>query len=561
MFRFRGVSIGFSFLACAGFGAIALAVDGVGQEAEAQYRAGSFVNGQPVYARRRPSGNLMRLRARRKANRARRRRNARRSYRRRRAAPVRTVRPAAVRPVQQATFALPPLPSPHGTAIADAQSRPLSPQRTLWHKLQRNNRRKVMQIVVSLGQQRMTVYQDGRLTSRSRVSTGKAGHRTPTGVFSIIQKRRFHRSNIYSGAPMPYMQRITWSGIALHQGPLPGYAASHGCVRLPGGFARSLFKSTQMRTHVVVSGGNPAPRLFSHPNLPGLSDLRQVKLAVLSPEPARAAPAVERDTSAFPALAIRVPVRYVTGSVGARGGREAKAYDSDVYALAAMLHFDQAEMLAHRKRATSTRRATPLRLLVTRRTQRDQLRDVQRQLAVLGYDIGELDGRLGRMTITAVKMFQRAHKLRASGYPDAATRDLLDKTTGLPRPSVGTVYLRQDGKQIYAGPVELEHPEAPLGTHLYTLLDFDEEETGVWTAMTVQGKGRLPLMTRRAWQKQLAEIEAVTAKQAIGRIKFPEHVRAAIEDRLTPGSSLIIADRGSERETGLATDFVVLTDR
>ena len=89
-------------------------------------------------------------------------------------------------------------------------------------------------LVVSINKQRVTLYSNGKPVAVSPVSTGTATHPTPTGVFSIIQKNRHHRSNIYSNAPMPFMQRLTWSGVALHEGKLPGYPASHGCIRLPG---------------------------------------------------------------------------------------------------------------------------------------------------------------------------------------------------------------------------------------------------------------------------------------------------------------------------------------
>ena len=92
--------------------------------------------------------------------------------------------------------------------------------------------------MISIKSQRVAVYSDGILAAKSNVSTGVPEHPTPTGVFSVIQKNRHHRSNIYSGAPMPFMQRITWSGIALHQGDLPGRPASHGCIRLSQDFAQ-----------------------------------------------------------------------------------------------------------------------------------------------------------------------------------------------------------------------------------------------------------------------------------------------------------------------------------
>jgi hypothetical protein len=98
----------------------------------------------------------------------------------------------------------------------------------------------------------MHVFRDGVLWKSSPVSTGKRGKRTPTGVFAILQKKRFHRSNLYSNAPMPFMQRLTWSGIAIHAGHLPGYPASHGCIRIPSAFASELFKITDMAATGVI---------------------------------------------------------------------------------------------------------------------------------------------------------------------------------------------------------------------------------------------------------------------------------------------------------------------
>ncbi|RDS78002.1 hypothetical protein DL238_10590 [Alteriqipengyuania lutimaris] len=107
-------------------------------------------------------------------------------------------------------------------------------------------------IVISKGSQHMFVFRDGALWDTSPVSTGKPGKDTPSGVFPILQKRVHHRSNIYSNAPMPHMQRLTWGGIALHAGHLPGYPASHGCIRLPRDFARALYRLTDMDSTTVV---------------------------------------------------------------------------------------------------------------------------------------------------------------------------------------------------------------------------------------------------------------------------------------------------------------------
>lgn len=108
-------------------------------------------------------------------------------------------------------------------------------------------------IIVSLRDQRAYVYRDGERIAISTVSTGKRGKETPTGVFEILQKKKVHHSNLYDDAPMPFMQRLTWDGVALHAGRIPGHPASHGCIRLPKQFAKELYEVTKHGQTVVVS--------------------------------------------------------------------------------------------------------------------------------------------------------------------------------------------------------------------------------------------------------------------------------------------------------------------
>src|SRR5438874_6883367 len=125
-----------------------------------------------------------------------------------------------------------------------------------------------LMILVSIPEQTMHVYRNGVLIGRSTVSTGSKGHSTTGGVFSILEKKQTYRSKTYNNAPMPYMQRLTWTGIAMHSGALPGYPASHGCVRLPYDFSQLLFKATEKGGTVVVGDGKtPTPHLASNPGL------------------------------------------------------------------------------------------------------------------------------------------------------------------------------------------------------------------------------------------------------------------------------------------------------
>jgi hypothetical protein len=137
-----------------------------------------------------------------------------------------------------------------------------------------------VEIVVSIPQQRAYIYRANTLIGVTTVSTGMAGHRTPTGRYPIMEKRRTHFSNLYNNAPMPFMQRLTMGGIALHAGVIPGYPASHGCVRLPLAMARNLFGVTQVRSVVHIVNHSPTP-------LTALSIARGERPAAPMEEPVR----------------------------------------------------------------------------------------------------------------------------------------------------------------------------------------------------------------------------------------------------------------------------------
>jgi len=157
-------------------------------------------------------------------------------------------------------------------------------------------------IAVSIEQQKVRIYDANGLFAESPVSTGMKGHSTPMGVFSVIQKNKMHRSNIYSGAPMPYMQRITWSGVAMHAGVLPGYPASHGCIRMPMAFAVKMWNWTRMGARVIITPGQITPASFSHPLLVAQKVVPQ---PLIANDPATDAPAVKSDKGADAGAAIK----------------------------------------------------------------------------------------------------------------------------------------------------------------------------------------------------------------------------------------------------------------
>ncbi|SHJ33564.1 Lipoprotein-anchoring transpeptidase ErfK/SrfK [Bradyrhizobium lablabi] len=157
-------------------------------------------------------------------------------------------------------------------------------------------------IAISIDQQKLRLYDANGFFAESPISTGMKGHPTPMGVFSVIQKQKLHHSNIYSGAPMPYMQRITWSGVAIHAGVLPGYPASHGCIRMPMAFAIKMWNWTKMGARVVVVPGELTPSNFSHPLL---ATRKVVPQPVAASEPQADAPAAAKGDKAADAAAIK----------------------------------------------------------------------------------------------------------------------------------------------------------------------------------------------------------------------------------------------------------------
>ena len=173
-------------------------------------------------------------------------------------------------------------------------------------------------IAVSIDKQKVRIFDDRGVFAEAPVSTGMPGHPTPTGVFSVIQKHKLHHSNIYSGAPMPFMQRITWSGVAMHAGVLPGYPASHGCIRMPMSFAVKMWNWTRMGARVFVTPGEiMAPVSFSHPLL---ATMKVAPQPVAADEPPAEAPiAVKADkgaaeaksASSEPSLDLRSTVGHI----------------------------------------------------------------------------------------------------------------------------------------------------------------------------------------------------------------------------------------------------------
>ena len=175
-------------------------------------------------------------------------------------------------------------------------------------------------IAISIDKQRLRIYDAAGFFAETPISTGMHGHPTPMGVFSVIQKHKLHHSNIYSGAPMPYMQRITWSGVAMHAGVLPGYPASHGCIRMPMAFAVKMWNWTRMGARVVVTPGEMTPASFSHPLLMAQKVAPQ---PVAADEPKPDAPAAAKNDKAAADATIKPTISQASLELKSTVGHDA----------------------------------------------------------------------------------------------------------------------------------------------------------------------------------------------------------------------------------------------
>lgn len=327
-----------------------------------------------------------------------------------------------------------------------------------------------LHIIVSIAKQRVTAYANGTLVGRAPISTGMPDHPTPMGVFTVISKSRWHVSNIYSGAPMPYMQRITWSGIALHEGKLPGYPASHGCIRLPGAFASTLFGMTKIGARVIVSRDPLTPRPFEH-----------VKLfkPQVAADPAMVAQAGEQS----------LPAGAAPQSVKAS------------YVVNTSLH-------------------------------------------------------AAKMTPPLVSQPTRS-------ADDGQVAILISRQTG-------KIYIRRNFEPVYEGAIDIQDPELPLGTHLYTAIGHSTDRSRLtWNVVTFPpGATKAAARSTRARLSEIERADAAVGVQrawvtppgaALERITFDPDVLEEIAEIARPGLSLLITDRSPSQETGKGTEFVVQT--
>jgi hypothetical protein len=402
--------------------------------------------------------------------------------------------------------------------------------------------------VVSLRNQRITVYDANGWILRAPVSSGQKGRETPAGIFSVIQKNAEHYSNLYDDAYMPHMQRITWSGIALHGGLLPGYPASHGCVRMPFDFAARLFDATRLGMRVIVAPSDVVPIEIAHPALfrlkPDAIDFAAARAAEADAAARKADHARLAAVSASrEAARAMMPVR-VAENLKLRAEAQLAAAEA---ALASAVSAEEKEQAADAKAKAVARIA-----------------ELQAQWAVAK---AELQPKLDAVAPAreAVAAAEAARVAAAAAAREAAS-EFAPVSVFISR-KAQRLYVRRAFQPILESPVTILDTDRPIGTHVFTAIEPTKGGSGMrWSVVSLEGgqthggvvepHGGARGAGGRNVEPMLAD--PVGAKAALDRIVIPPDTLDRITEMASPRSSLIISDEGLSSETGNDTDFVVL---
>jgi hypothetical protein len=374
--------------------------------------------------------------------------------------------------------------------------------------------------IVSLRSQQVTIYDADGWIMRAPVSSGQNGRETPAGVFSVIQKDADHHSNLYDDAFMPHMERITWSGIALHGGPLPGYAASHGCVRMPYGFAERLFEKTQLGMRVIISPNGAAPVEIVHPTLFSPKPEAGARAGALAAEATVAAK--KADEARLAALTAGREAARVTVTMRNIDNLKARAEAQLAAAETALgtAHSDVAQARAEDAKQKAVAKVAELQAQWD-----DAKTEAQPKLDAVA---------------TAREVAAEAERTHAAADKAAheAVRALAPVSVFISR-KTQRLYVRRGFQPLFDVPVAIRDPDQPIGTHVFTAVA--RSEAGLrWNVVTID--------------------DANDAKAALDRITIPPDAL----DRFAAAaarSSLIISDEPLSGETGEGTEFVaVLSD-
>jgi L,D-transpeptidase catalytic domain len=459
--------------------------------------------------------------------------------------------------------------------------------------------------VISIADQRIAWYGGRGLVAQAPVSTGKRGHPTPTGVFAIVQKKRWHQSNIYSGAPMPFMQRITWSGIALHAGPLPGYPASHGCIRMPREFAQRIFGATRIGQRVVIAPRKVTPAEISHKTLPvpllmPVDDVGEAR-AIPAEATATIAENAGQDGSdaigavrltAAPAEVKRLNPEDYAGALKRDASEQVKtaARDAKAAQRSAVMKLTETRVAARKLASAQAalKSATDKLAAATRKAEKAEGEEevAQAAEAKAAAEAAVADAQQAADAAAAVKDMRQQELAEARLAADtakaagkAASVRLAEANRRLKPLSVfiskktGRLYVRQDFHKVFDAPVTISDPERPIGTHLYVGTGAAEDGASLtWMALSMppeaaaeskssrDGKGsRAGKAETAPPPADTAALPPETASGALDRIAIPEDTARRIAELSWVGASIIVSDHGISGETGDTTDFIILT--
>jgi len=404
--------------------------------------------------------------------------------------------------------------------------------------------------IVSLQRQQITIYDSKGWILRAPVSSGQKGRETPAGIFSVLEKEAEHYSNLYDDASMPHMQRLTWSGIALHGGALPGHPASHGCIRLPYEFAEHLFDLTKVGLRVIVAPRDAAPVAIAAPALfPQASTASAEAAAKAAATEAEEAAKTADKTRTTALLAARdaaraaLPVRVLENK---RRKAEADLADAERAAASASSDSARDEAADAKAKAAAT------------------LAEIEPQLAAAKQEAqAKLDAVApARQAVVAASADSLAAAERAHQFAHG-----LDPVSIFISRKTQRLYVRRAFEPIMDVAVTIRDPDRPIGTHILTAMDrAGEDSAAAWTVVSLQyGTAEHAAAEHAAsgapsdrHDVELASTEPTSPEAALDRIVIPAETAERLATMISPRSSLIISDEGVSSETGRGTDFVVL---
>jgi lipoprotein-anchoring transpeptidase ErfK/SrfK len=455
-------------------------------------------------------------------------------------------------------------------------------------------------LIVSIKSQRVTLYANGKPAATSPISSGTPQNPTPHGVFSIIQRNRHHRSNIYSGAPMPYMQRLTWSGIALHQGVLPGRPASHGCIRLPESFASFLWNTTKMNTRVIVARDDVEPHDIVHAKL---FQPKAVPTTVESPMPDLRKTFDTTHPAFVRTAGMQMVITDAALAAEENGESESLVTQPDAEENAARTNADNRQptlqsadekqpAIVEAKPGESPAPASEPASQEIAAPQSAPQPEIEREVAAPQPALAapakpELAGSEpakpeAKDDITATVLPQPADipdEILASFERSLAAKAKRVGPTGPVSVFISRkdkrLYVRQAFIPLFTADVKFKDENAPFGTHVFTAYEQNDGKSLRWTAVTlpaeavvvepvkpafkIDARGRKVEVPVKPVEKISSAVPA--AASVLDRIEIPQDVADRISYYVSPGSSLIVADHGIGYETGLYTDFIIVTKK